>query len=264
MATLSSQKTPPVSRPGTIQKLRAGLCRLQQDLRLMPREGFAVSTGVPALDSILPDRGLRRGTLSEWIAAEAGCGATWLAMSIAGRAAGHSAEKRISAEKRASAEEPLMIIDREKRFYAPAFQRAGVCPEKIVLIRPDSRRDELWAVEQSLRCPGIAAVVCQIDRLKTQEFRRLQLAAEAGTAIGFLIRPPDARKNPGWANVRLLVSARPSQPQSFRRRMEVRCLYAKGGLADQTVQLDICDGTGAVSLAAKFSPSANPVRAAGA
>ena len=236
------------ARSEAIQKLRTGLCQFRQGLRLTTAHQQIISTGISVLDNILPDKGLRRGTLSEWIAAESGSGAASLAMRIAGQA---------------QRDGPLIVVDRQKSFFAPAFSVAGVDIGKTILVRPKSRNDELWVVEQSLRCPGVGAVVCRIDQLRTSEFRRLQLAAEAGTAIGLLIRPSAARRQSGWADVRLLVSPRPSLPHSFCRRMEVQCVYARGGLADQTVELDVCDETGAVCLAAEFSDSASALRAAG-
>ena len=244
--------TEPVSdvrRETMIQELRTDLRQMQRGLRLEAREKHSVSTGIVPLDDILPDRGLCPGTLSEWIAAEAGSGATTLAMQAAGRVQNAG---------------PLIIVDSRLSFYAPAFRAVGVCADKAILIRPKSRADVLWALEQSLRCPGIGAVLCPIDRLKTQEFRRLQLAAEAGTAVGILIRPPAATRQPGWADVRLLVRPAPSLPQSFHRRMEVRCVYAKGGMADQSVELEMCDETGALRLAAGLSDSTAALRTAGA
>ena len=244
-----SQHDVPLKRSALIADLRAGLCRFQRDLRQWEADSAVISTGVPALDAILPSRGLLRGTLSEWIAAEPGSGAAWLAMRMAGRA---------------QQKGPLIIIDGQKQFYPPAFVSAGVCLDSTILVRPESRNDQLWAIEQSLRCPGIGAVLCRIDHLRTQEFRRLQLASESGTAIGLLIRPSVARRQSGWADVRLLVTPRPSLSHSFHRCVSVRCIYAKGGLTDQTVNLDVCDETGTVRVAAGVSDSAAVCRAAGA
>lgn len=230
-----------LDRTATVLELRSNLQIMQQGSRLAPREKNTVSTTIPALDAMLPDQGLRRRTLSEWIAAEPGCGTAFLAMRVAGQA---------------QQDGPLIIIDRQRRIYAPAVAATGARLTRTVFLHPASRADELWAIEQSLRSPGVGAVVCQVEHLKNQEFRRFQLAAESGTAIGLLLRPAAARKSSGWADIRLLVSPRASPPQSFCRRVAVRCVYAKGCLTDQTVELDICDETGAVRLAAGFSDSA--------
>ena len=241
---LPTQALPTVDRSAAIQNLRKDLSRFRQDQRLDAQRQI-VSTGISALDDILPDQGLQRGTLCEWIVAEPGSGAATLAMRVAGKAQGDG---------------PLIIVDRQRRFYPPAFSAVGVCLEKTILVQPKSRADELWTVEQSLRCPGVGAVMCRMDHLKTQEFRRLQLAAEVGTAIGLLLRSADAQRQSGWADMRLLVSPRPSLPQSFCRRLGVRCLYAKGGMAGQTVELELSDETNTVRLAAELSHSTSALR----
>lgn len=244
--TLSTNVRPADLRATALRDLRSNLRQVQRGWREQTSEKVTVSTGVAALDELLPERGLTRGSLSEWIAAEDGCGAIELALRVAARAQSHG---------------PLIIADGARadgrgQLYAPAMAATGVCLNATILVRPESQADELWAIEQSLRCRGVGAVLCRIDRLKTQQFRRLQLAAEAGTAIGLLLRSKAARRQSSWADLRLLISPRSSPPESFCRRVEVRCLYAKGRLADQTVELDICDETGAVCLAAGLPDSA--------
>ena len=216
----------------TIDELRAGLHQFHRGLREGERR--VASTGIPALDELLPERGLRRGALSEWIGAEVGCGVLSLAMRVAAAA---------------QSDGPLIIVDTKKTLYPTAIQAAGVSLPESIFVWPASRTEALWAVEQSLRCTGIGGVLFPVDRLRTQDFRRLQLAAESGTAIGLLIRPPGSQRQPGWADVRLLVSPRPAHPNSFCRRMAVQCIYVKGSLTDRTIELEMCDETGAVRLA---------------
>jgi protein ImuA len=225
-------------RSAAIQELRAGLNHLRKGIRLKAREKRVVSTGIDALDDILPDRGLLRGTLSEWIAAECGSGAVTLVLRAAAQA---------------QREGPLIVVDGMRRLYAPALLASGVNLDETILVRPESRTDELWAVEQSLKCPGVGAVLCHIDWLKTQDFRRLQLAAESGTAIGILIRSMSAQRQRGWADLRMLVTPILSPARLPCRRLAVRCLHAKGTLTDRTVDLDFYDETGAVCLAARLS-----------
>lgn len=237
----------PESRSQLIQELRTDLRHFHRGLQLRCPGKPVVSTGIQAMDELLPDRGLLRGSLSEWIDSENGSGATSLVMRLTCQTQGDG---------------PLVVVDLEQTFYAPAIHAAGVCLDKVILVRPSSRKDALWAAEQSLRCPGIGAVVFRVDHLKTAEFRRLQLAAEASTVIGILIRPPEAQTQSGWSDVRLLVTPALSPPNLFRRRMDVRCVYAKGGLTDRTVKLELCDETGAVCLAAGVSHPATSCRAA--
>jgi len=219
----------------SVQELKSSLHRMQRGFRPGTQAGLTspaketVSTGIVALDRILPARGLLKGTLSEWIATERGSGAVSLAMRVASRV---------------QRGRTLILVDQPRQFYAPAIQTLGVCLAETILVHPATQGEELWALEQSLRCPGVGAVLCQIDHITTQQFRRLQLAAESGTAIGMLIRPAVAQRQSSWADLRLQVSPRPSSPRSFRRCLNVRCVYAKGSLADQTVDLEFCDETG--------------------
>jgi protein ImuA len=241
---MTTEKTHPAEsfpadcRAVVIQKLRTELGHLRRGQRQAVRANGIVSTGIAVLDDILPDRGLLRGTLSEWIAAEHGSGSLTLVL---------------RAASQAQCDGPLIVVDGLRRLYAPAMKAAGVSLEETILVRPKSRTDGLWAVEQSLKCPGVGAVLFPVDDLKTQDFRRLQLAAESGTAIGILVRSMSAQKQRGWADLRMLVSPIPSPARLFCRRLEVRCLHAKGTLTDKTVELDVCDETGAVCLAARLS-----------
>ena len=238
---IPTSRLPARDHAAAILELRSNLRGLSHGLRREACEKDVVSTSVSALDAILPDRGLLRGTLSEWIAARPGGGAASLVMRVA---------------RQAQREGPLIIVDRLRQFYAPALAATGTRLNNVILVRPESRVHELWALEQSLKCPGIGAVLSQIDFLKPQEFRRLQLAAESGPAIGLLLRPATAQSLSGWADIRLLISPRAAPRGTFFRRVAVRCVYAKGGVIDRTIELDICDETGAVCLAAGLSNSA--------
>jgi hypothetical protein len=65
--------------------------------------------------------------------------------------------------------------------------------------------------------------------LSDRPFRRLQLAAEAGGGLGFLVRPMACRAEPSWAAVRLGVSAQPSGELERRWRVEA---LASGAVVD--------------------------------
>jgi protein ImuA len=52
----------------------------------------------------------------------------------------------------------------------------------------------LGALEESLRCRGLAAVVGESEAVDLTQSRRLQLAAEAGGVTGILLRRSPARE----------------------------------------------------------------------
>ena len=87
--TLPTNVRPADLRATALRDLRSKLRQVQRGRREQAPEKTAVSTGVAALDELLPERGLTRGSLSEWIAAEDGCGAIELALRAAARAQSH-------------------------------------------------------------------------------------------------------------------------------------------------------------------------------
>jgi hypothetical protein len=104
-----------------------------------------------------------------------------------------------------------VVIDGRRDFYPPAAAALGIPLEQTVVVRPAKARDALWAWEQSLRSGAVAVALGWVETLNDRAFRRLQLAAETGGSLGFLLRPASCRAAPSWAEVRLLVRALPTQ-----------------------------------------------------
>lgn len=184
-------KTPPErkSRAALVQALQAQVDQLEG--RRAAAAGTC-SSGLPALDRLLPAGGFRRGSLVEWLAAEAASGAETLSLFATRQACG---EDRTA----------LVVMDRRGGFYPPAAAAWGISLESLILVRPANAADELWAWDQCLRCPAVGAVWGLLDRLDSRGFRRLQLAAEEGGALGLLVRPARARREPAWSDIRLAV-----------------------------------------------------------
>lgn len=165
-----------------------------------------ISTGFAALDSLLPHGGFENGTLVEWLADGAGCGAVTLSLSVAARALEEGGA--------------CVVIDPGQKFYPPAAAELGIPLERMIVVRPSGPRLTLWAWEQALRFRGVAVTLGEMGPLSDRPFRRLQLAAEAGGGLGFLVRPAACRAEPSWAAVRLGVSALPSAELDRRWRVE--------------------------------------------
>ena len=104
-----------------------------------------ISSGCAALDRLLPGGGFVPGQLIEWLTEERGSGAGTLAMIVARQACCHS-------------HGALVVADRTKHFYPTAAVAWGIDWQQLIVIRARSEKDELWALDQSLRCPGVAAV----------------------------------------------------------------------------------------------------------
>jgi hypothetical protein len=180
-------------------------------LRQCLREGSG--TASPEFPSGLAGklpRTFRRGTLVEYLA-DSGSGAALVAL--------------LAAREACREGETLAVVDRSRTFYPPAAARFGFHQDSI-LIRPQSRKDELWALHQTLRCPGVGAVLCWLDRLEQRAFRGLQLAAEQGGAAGLFIRPTSVRGLPTWSDMQLLLEALPSEKQ---RRVRIEVIRSRAG-----------------------------------
>ena len=187
-----------------------------------------VSTGYPALDAILPAGGLRRGSLVEWLAEVPGHGATTLALLCAREACRTGGD--------------LVIVDCESQFhdgaefYPPTLATWGIDHERLILLRPRSQQHIEWAMVQVLRSPSVAAVWGHFNQLDSHAFRRWQLAARSGGTLGLLLRPACMRREPTWADVRLLV-----QPLAGHQPRRVRAtpLRCRGGVSKGSVELEI-------------------------
>ena len=180
-----------------IQQLRRQLRQMEQVGSRAVQEG-AASLGIKALDALLGAEVLRPGVIIEWVVEGAGAGAARLVLPAA-----------IEALQKGGA---LVVIDDRQEFYPPAALRLGLDLERTVVVRPRNRQEALWALEQALRCSGVAATLGWIDRLDDRTFRRLQLATEQGGGWGLFLRPIAARKEPTWADLRWLVQPLPGSP----------------------------------------------------
>ncbi len=90
--------------------------------------------------------------------------------------------------------------------YAPAWQAAGVDLSALEIVEA-SQRDALWAFEQCLRSGACAAVVGWPQQADAQALRRLQVAADSGSCLGFALRDHKHADNPSPAALRLLYAA---------------------------------------------------------
>ncbi len=79
-------------------------------------------------------------------------------------------------------------ISSSRMIFPPALKSFGLEPDKIIFIFLQTEKEILWAVEEALKCPGIAAVIAQTPEISFTASRRLQLAVEQSRVTGFIIR----------------------------------------------------------------------------
>ena len=205
-----------------LAELRQQLAQLEGGSR--SSDSSCISSGHPALDEILPDRGFAAGSLVEWVAADPGSGASLLAL-LAAREACRTTGK-------------LLIIDRGRRFYPPAAVAWGILPEQLVLIHPANDAQQHWATLQALRCHQVAAVVVWLDRFDSRHARRMQLAAEATGVLGLIVREASAMSQPCWADLRCFVRPLPSVT-AWRLQVELVRHRGSGLLSNRQVEIKL-------------------------
>ncbi len=72
--------------------------------------------------------------------------------------------------------------------FPPALSYFGIDPSRMIFLESSNEKERLWAIEEALKCEGLAAVIGEIPDVSFTASRRLQLAVEQSRVTGFLIR----------------------------------------------------------------------------
>jgi len=238
---------------------RAPLSELRERIRGIERPVATLHgvlpSAVAAIDRALPGGGFARGALHEILGAggdeEDGALAAAFIAGILGR---------LIAKENGIVLWCLPHPD----LYGPGLAAQGLDPGRVVLAETPRDAKILWAMEEGLRAPGIAAVVGEIGALPMVASRRLQLAAERSGITALLLRrwrdggqAARERALPNAAVTRWRIAALPSrrprgEPGVGRPQWRVELLRCRGG-APACWEVEGADATGHVSLAAALA-----------
>lgn len=99
--------------------------------------------------------------------------------------------------------------------YGWGLAALGLDMDRVLFVAVRDEAERLWAMEEGLRCRGLAGVVGELGPVRPGEAaqvaeRRLQLAAESSGVTGFLVRPVTGASAAGMADSRWSVRAAPS------------------------------------------------------
>ncbi len=221
------------SAPHLAATLREQLRRFEVPRQL--QDNCPISSGCGGLDQLLPAGGFARGTLIECLGQGQRTGGAGTCAMIWARQA--------SLEGGA-----IVVLDPHQWFYPPAAAVLGVDLESLIVVRTPQPRDQLWAVDQALRCPAVAAVWAPLEQLDEHDFRRLQLAAEMGGGLGLLIRSHHVLRQPSWSDLQLLIHPRTGHAHEFHmgRRLGIEVTRCRHGQSGGVVEVEIDVVTGAM------------------
>ena len=214
-----SSAGPVLPRSGTPAAGLDALLRRRDLWRIGALPRFAapgLSTGFAALDERLPGCGWPSGALSEVLVRTlASCE---LALVLPALAALTRAGREVA------------LVGPTALPYAPGLAERGVDLERLLVVRGASGEEQVWAAEQSLASGVCAAVALWSRRLDARAVRRLQLAAQRGSACGWLFRTLGASAAPSPAALRLAIEPSP-------RGMWVEVRKCRGGHSGSVFEL---------------------------
>ena len=229
------------------------LANLKASIARIERGGAArgaVPLGVPAIDAALPNGGIATGAVHEAMGSAAG---GFVAM-LAGRLAG-----------------PVLwcaMASSRAELFGPGLAAFGLDTRGLVIARCASRDDMLWAMEEGLRDPAVAAVVGEPGApVSLAASRRLQIAAETSGVTGLILRrgtaagalAPSAVFSRWQVDSAPLLGAVAVPPHGARWRLTLRRCRGGFGDGDRTWLVDWCDATCDLSLVSQ--PGHRPVAA---
>jgi protein ImuA len=93
--------------------------------------------------------------------------------------------------------------------FAPALAAQGLALQRMLWVKAQPVASRLWACEQALRCAEVHAVLAWLPQARSEQLRRLQMAAADYSKLLFVMRPEAAQDEASPAALRLHV-----QPQS--------------------------------------------------
>jgi len=236
----------PASPPIAIADLRRWLERTENH---GPATGLALPFGVPDLDVHLPNGGLSLGHLHEVIeggpASEyAGIAALFVA-GILARLPG-----------------PVLWCLRGRDLFAPALARIGLHHDRVIYCETWNDRTVLPAMEEGLRCVGLAGVVGELTSLPLTASRRLQLCAGQSGVTALVLRrwrnttEKKLAGEPNAAATRWRITPAPSPATGFdglqRQQWLVELLRLRGGEPRSWV-LEACNAKGHLTLPAALA-----------
>jgi cell division inhibitor SulA/protein ImuA len=154
------------------------------------------STGNGSLDARLPGGGWPTASLVEVLIDDTGLGEVQLFLPAL-----------VECQRQVEGAAPWLVwIAPPHEPYAPALAQQGIELARLLVVRPATATEALWAAEQALSSGVCAAVLLWLNGTDDRWLRRLKLAAEAGGALGVLFRPERHRFESSPAGLRLLMT----------------------------------------------------------
>ncbi len=189
-----------------VQEKRALIGQLQKNILLWqgfkpPPAGTRQVVGLGPVESAFPNAVFPVGTIHEFLSFEpehaAACGGFITGILSALMQNGSAS----------------LWIGVSRHIFPPALKTFGIEPDRVIFIDLKREKDVLWAMEEALKCEGIAAVIAEVKEISFAASRRLQLAVEKSKVTGFLLRTSTTALKATACVARWQISPLPSEPE---------------------------------------------------
>ena len=203
------------------------IARLQKDI--LSLQGFKPAlagtvpdVGLGPIEAAFPNASFPIGVVHEFL-----CAAKEDAAATDGFIAG-----LLSALMRGSG--VILWISSRRTLFPPALKSFGVEPDRIIFVDLQKESEVLWAMEEALKCCGLAAVVGELQEISFTASRRLQLAVEQSRVTGFILRHQPIKTNVTACVTRWKIRSIPSElnddlPGIGFPRLKVELLKVRNG-----------------------------------
>ncbi len=161
---------------------------------------------------------------------------------------------------------PVVLVGAPMLPFAPALAAQGLGAQRLLWIAAQAPAQLLWATEQALRCAEVDAVLLWLppsraNAVRTDQLRRLQMAAAEHTKLLFVMRPAQVQSEASPAVLRLQVEVSAQHNDA----LQVHLLKRRGPPLDHALTVQACSPRLAMQLAlgagvSKSLPSLNRPR----
>ena len=186
------------------------------------------ATGSAALDAQLPGGGWPVGAMTELLQS----------------AHVHSEWRLLLPALGACGQGPVVLVGAPHLPFAPALAAQGLRSQRLLSVGAGAGAgtERLWATEQALRCAAVDAVLLWLPpgAVRTDQLRRLQMAAASHHKLLFVMRDAQARTDASPAVLRLEVwPAKPTTgaDSTDSDALEVHLLKRRGPPHNQPLHL---------------------------
>ncbi|MCG8670327.1 MAG: translesion DNA synthesis-associated protein ImuA [Pseudomonadales bacterium] len=121
--------------------------------------------------------------------------------------------------------------------YAPGLINAGVNIEQVLIIKPQSEKQALWAMEECLQSGSCSAVLGWPKNPLPQQLKRLHIAAQKGDSLCVLMRHEQCAQQPSPAPLRIELGS----PLSMQQQLSLRILKRRGSWTSDWLKLPLPD-----------------------